>query len=50
MKASEEFAKMSYLSILVCMAFHSLCDYSKDIFIVPCVFLVMAIIALVMEH
>lgn len=50
MKASEEFAKIGYLAIFVCMPLYLFCDYSKDIFIVPCVFLVMAIIALVMEH
>lgn len=50
MKASEEFAKMSYLSILVCMAFHSFYDYSEDILIVPCIFFTMAIIAMLMNH
>lgn len=49
MKVSEEFAKIGYLAIFVCMPLYLFCDYSKDILIVPCIFLAMAIIALFMN-
>ena len=45
MKASEEFAKIGYLAIFVCAIVQQLCGYSKNILIVPCIFLAMAIIA-----
>jgi len=50
MKASEEFAKIGYLAIFVCMPLYLFYDYSKDILIVPCIFLAMAIIALFMNR
>lgn len=50
MKVSEEFAKIGYLAIFVSMIAHSFCDYSENILIVPCVFLTMAIIAMLMNH
>lgn len=39
MKVSEEFAKIGYLAIFVCMIALSFYDYSDDILIVPCIFL-----------
>ena len=50
MKVSEEFAKIGYLAIFVCMIALSFYDYSEDILIVPCIFFTMAIIAMLMNH
>lgn len=50
MKLSEEFAKIGYLAIFVCMPLHLFCNYSKDILVVPCIFFTMAIIAMLMNH